>query len=491
MILRLFGSALVLILCVSTDSLAGITTLDPDGGIRLDGKRWFPVGIYSTPQDATDFEKDRAAGFNLVRAEGTPEYLDRVQQYGMQAWIALGGQSEIRDETEAARLKDYMVKIQNHPALAIWELPDEALWNAQYGRWSGANQEYGELKDLVSQHIRSGSEDADLLRGLFVNLARCRARNDFPALETSIKELWAALGQPNKSIATNLSGCQESEQELFENLLAGYRLLRKEDPNHLVWQNHAPRNSIDLLTKHAAYCDLIGCDIYPCPDNPSSTHSDLTDISNASVGAYTKRFVEVAPEKGTLMVLQGFGWKHLHDMGEEYEDPPKGREPKYLESRFMAYDAIVNGANGLCYWGTHYDPQGKAWESLVPVTQELIPLQEFVAAPSVTIPIEIRKNPGWASMDRDVVCSARKAGEDWLLLFVNEERDPQTVRVKFPLEFSGKRLFFLYEGQYCDVLPESELRMDFVGHGVRILSTRDNLEIAEIQNLDREIEDPF
>ena len=491
MILRLFGSALVLILCVSTGSWAGITTLDPDGGIRLDGERWFPVGIYTAPKDATDFKKYQDAGFDFVRAKGTPEYLDQVQQFGMQAWIALGGQSEVPDETAAERLKDYVAKIQNHPALAIWELPDEALWNAQYSRWSGANKEHEELKELVSQHIRSGSEDADLLRGLFVNVARYRARNDFPAMEASIKELWTALGQPDKSIAANLSGSLEREQELFENLLAGYRLLRKEDPNHLVWQNHAPRNSIDLLTKHAAYCDLIGCDIYPCPDNPRFNHSDLTDISHASVGTYTKRFVQVAPEKGTLMVLQGFGWKNLHEVGEDYKETQRGREPKYLESRFMAYDAIVNGANGICYWGTDYDPHGKAWESLVPVTQELVPLHEFLAAPAVTIPIEIRKTPAWPSLDRDVLCSARKVGNSWLFIFVNEERDPQTVRVQFPDEFSGERLYFLYEGQYCDVLPDTELRMDFVGHGVRILSTRDDLEVPEIRHLDREIEDPF
>jgi len=488
---RIVLSISIAVCLIPAIALCGTTTLDPDGGIRLDGKRWFPVGIYETPSDATEFAKVKNAGFNLVRAKDTVEYLDRVRQHGLQAWIALGGWSEVRSETDAAKLKGYVDGLRNHPAIAIWELPDEALWNAEYARWAGLNVEQDELKKRVSERIESGSADAETLEDLYVRLCRCRARNDFTSLEKTIKELWTALGEPNREIATILSKSLEREGELFQNLLAGYRVLRKEDPAHLVWQNHAPRNSIDLLTKHSAYCDLIGCDIYPCPENPRTGHSDLADTSIASVGSYTKRFAQLAPDKGILMVLQGFGWKHIQDLGEAYEKTPKGREPKYLESRFMAYDAIANGANGICYWGTSYDPEGKALGSIVPVMQELIPLQDFLAAPAVTLPLGIRRPPSWTSQDRDVVWSARKVGDEWLFLFVNEEDGPQTIYLEFPDEFAGERLFFLYEGQYYDVVADAELKLDFVGYGVRILSTRDDLEVPDLRGLDREIEPPF
>jgi hypothetical protein len=258
-----------------------------------------------------------------------------------------------------------------------------------------------------------------------------------------------------------------------------------------VWQNHAPRNSFDLLRKHAAYCDLIGCDIYPIPALYNG-HSDLTNNRPSSVGDYTERFVQIAPDKGNIMVLQAFAWKNLHEVPEKNRNDERGREPTYLESRFMAYDSIVRGANGLCYWGSHSAGRdSSAWTNLVPVIQELSRLQEYLAAPVIPIPIEVIPETSWWSIDRPVVCSARRVGEDWLFILVNEVEGAQDVRVRFPEHFAGKRLHYLYDNLYVDLVKDAEVPIEFGPLGVRLLSTNPDLEVPELRGLSREVPDPF
>ena len=157
----------------------------------------------------------------------------------------------------------------------------------------------------------------------------------------------------------------------------------------------------------------------------------------------------------------------------------------------MAYDAIVNGAKGLAYWGTQNDPEGKAWKGLAPVIQELAGLQSFTAAPEKHPGVRIQQQPSWFSDDRQVVCSARRVGNDWLFIFVNEENNAQEVHVTFPTFLEGTRLFLLYEDLAVDLVPESVIDLKFVGYGVKLLSTRRDLEVPELRDLGREIKDPF
>jgi hypothetical protein len=488
---HLFRFLFIIFAFSSVSLYAFPTTLDPDGGLRLAGERWFPLGLYEVPENATQFQRIENAGFDLVRANLDKRNLDQIAGHGLQAWIPIGGLAEVSDEAAAGRLREAMAPLKDHPALALWELPDEALWNCMELRWAASNKERSEIREKVNAAIRSGSPEAETLKDLYREMVRAHRHWDFPGMEAAIRKLWDALGEPEREVATNLSGRTDCEEKLFPNLLAGYRLLRKEDPAHLVWQNHAPRNSAEMLQKHSAYCDVWGCDIYPAPDYPAGGHSDLSARSLAAVGDYTERFKDLAPSKSTLMVLQGFGWKNLGAVGEDDLDKPRQREPKYLESRFMAYDAIARGADGLAYWGTAYDPEDKAWESLVPVIQELAALQIFLAAPAVPLPLEVDALPSWTSRDREVAWTARRVGEDWLFIFANEEDQPQKIHVAFPPEFAGTRLYLLYEDLYVEPVEGGLVELDFVGYGVRLLSTRRDLEVHDLRKLDREMEDPF
>jgi hypothetical protein len=80
---------------------------------------------------------------------------------------------------------------------------------------------------------------------------------------------------------------------------------------------------------------------------------------------------EAAPGKAIWMVLQGFGWRDLKE-GSQDQDPTKGRRPNYHETRFMAYNAIVHGANAILYWGTHYiEKDSSLWQHLMRIAREL------------------------------------------------------------------------------------------------------------------------
>jgi hypothetical protein len=481
----------LLFMCLPAFALP--TTLDADGGIRKAGERWFPLGLYEVPKDASEAALFREAGFDLVRAEADPAVLNLLSDQGLQGWIPLGGHSIVQDETAAMRLLNHIQPVQNHPALAIWELPDEALWNVRQMKLEASDAEREEVRKLVNQSIRVGSPEAEALKSLYRDLVLYHARQDHDRYEQTLRSLWDALGHPDRPMVSNLSRIEEEEPVLFWQLLNAYRQLRAADPDHLVWQNHAPRNSLDMLTKHAAYCDLIGCDIYPAPDSPPGGHSDLATRWNTSVGDYTRRFVEAGQGRGVLMVLQAFAWKQIADMGEAYADTDKGREPRYLESRFMAYDAIVNGAKGLAYWGSQFDraQSGKTWKELVPVIQELASIQEFLAAPETQGVVTVDSQPSWFSQDCDVLTCARKVGEDWLFILVNEDDSPHRIHLDFAPEFAGMDLNILYQGVGWKVQPGQPVQIDLVGNGVHLISNRADLEVPELRDWNREIREPF
>ena len=112
-----------------------------------------------------------------------------------------------------------------------------------------------------------------------------------------------------------MSLCPELADELTQEVARGCRVIRQLDSKHIIWQNHAPRNSVMSLRKYNQAVDAAGCDIYPVPFSPTSGHSDLKDTNISSVGAYTDRMREAAPGKSIWMVLQGFGWRDLSESG--------------------------------------------------------------------------------------------------------------------------------------------------------------------------------
>ena len=112
--------------------------------------------------------------------------------------------------------------------------------------------------------------------------------------------------------------------------------------------------------------DWYGFDIYPVGQS-----EDL-----AEVGRHVRMAAEHAPGKMIVSVLQGFG---RDDLGAD------GRRPTPHETRFMAYDSIINGAQGLFWWGAsamEIDEDPALWEALEEVGRELRSLSPILALPS-------------------------------------------------------------------------------------------------------------
>ena len=92
-----------------------------NGFITKDGQTLFPIGFYELPKDDAQLKEMADCGVNLVRCHNRSD-LDRAQAAGMMGWVPLrmelGDSNDIRKKVESLR---------DHPALAVWEGPDEIV----------------------------------------------------------------------------------------------------------------------------------------------------------------------------------------------------------------------------------------------------------------------------------------------------------------------------------------------------------------------------
>ena len=121
------------------------------------------------------------------------------------------------------------------------------------------------------------------------------------------------------------------------------RLIRGQDPNHPIWLVQAPRGTVESLKRYHDGWDVGGIDIYPI-SYPPGVHSLGPNKHISMVGDYTRRMREVAQGKPFWMTLQ-IAFSGVVKPGRTL------RFPTFPEQRFMAYQAIANGARGLVYFG--------------------------------------------------------------------------------------------------------------------------------------------
>ncbi len=123
--------------------------------------------------------------------------------------------------------------------------------------------------------------------------------------------------------------------------------LRTIDPDHPVVIIQAPLQPVATLTAYRPAFDITGADIYPV-GYPPGAHSDLPNKDISVVGDVTKKMVGAAGTKPIWMTLQ-IAWSGVTPSQQRPELVP--RFPSLFDERFMAYQAIVNGARGLVFFG--------------------------------------------------------------------------------------------------------------------------------------------
>ncbi len=227
-------------------------------------------------------------------------------------------------------------------------------------------------------------------------------------------------------------------------MLRAREIIKELDPNHPVAVTHAPRGTVATLRPYNATADITGADIYPV-GYPPGAHSLGTNKEISMVGDYTRTMMEVADGKMPVWMILQIAWSGVIKPGKTL------RFPTFPQERFMAYEAIINGARGLIFFGGHLEkamtPEdtrlGWNWtfwnRVLRPVIEEIgdrSPLHPALVASASKVPVRVEGADGleWC---------VREAGPDLFILAC--KREGATVQAQFsglPLDGTAGEVLF-------------------------------------------------
>ncbi len=340
----------------------------------------FPLGFYELPEEDAALKAMADAGVTLIRCRDRAD-LDRIHALGMHGVLPLPLQN---GATES--LRETIAGLADHPALAVWEGPDEVVWN--FTSYSG------------------------LYRTLGVH---------------SEKDAW------EKQAPEAVAYAETKAAEIIPNMRAAVDLIHELDTsNRPVWINEAQSSDTYYVRQYLDFVDITGCDIYPVKRENRKLER---------IGQGTERWLKVGRGKPVYMVLQAFSWDELG----AYYGVQDTAYPTFPESRFMAYDAIVRGASGILYWGSQFLKSETFRESLYALISELNALQPFLVAPVQPVKITPTDMPE-SRHPAQVYTTVRQHAEDWLIIVVNEDRIRHLGIVLENLEaLDGRELHRLYE----------------------------------------------
>jgi len=414
----------------------------------VNGKASFLLGLYENPKDDARLKEAIEAGFNVIRSSADKKELDRLHNMGAKAWINLGSNLDLSKDREPKQTKLLKIvnELKDHPALLIWEGPDEILWNNWWIPHSYlCSKEFPEMEALSQQNPE--------LRPIYNQVTALNDRALRPEMDKARRRFWERSGKEMPRPELRFAEIKENVRQTGLGLAEGVKIVRQADPKHIVWFNHAPRNSVADLTFYNRAVDMAGCDIYPVTAQVG--HSDLPNTLLSSVGDYTDRMQQAAKNKACAMVLQGFGFWDLPSFRKSNSYTPEiGRRPTFKESRFMAYDAIVHGANAIMYWGTHYvkDKKGdeetqdtQLWRDLLNIIRQLRALEPVLASRAVVPSPNLVLEQTFSSAEAmDIPLMLKKSGGDYVLIIVNESPGGISFSVNsLPAELEGRKLYRL------------------------------------------------
>jgi hypothetical protein len=125
-----------------------------------------------------------------------------------------------------------------------------------------------------------------------------------------------------------------------------YDIIKELDPNHPIVVLQAPRGTVETMKKYNVAGDIVGADIYPI-SFPMGKHSQYakTNSTMSMVGDYTRIMREVSEGVQPVWMTLQISWSGVLKPGQTL------RFPTFPEQRFMTYQAIINGARGINYFG--------------------------------------------------------------------------------------------------------------------------------------------
>ena len=280
---------------------AGKVHIDDNNATVVDGKPFFPLGLYVGSAPAT-----REAVDELDEIADSP--FNTILNYQI-------------SEGKAAQVRQYLDAVDEHGLKIIYSIKDFYQGTKYYpGRiWRYRGEE-------------------EMTRGVIGEF------KDHPAI-----------------LAWYLN--DELPPKYIPRLASRYRLVKQLDPNHLTWM---AVYQVKELEDYLRTTDVIGTDPYPIPDRPISMVSRWTRLTRQAAG----------PKRAIWMVTQ------MHNAGIYRSDGVEYPSPTLKEMRCMAYQCLVNGANGLMFYSffdLKRDPLGfqSRWTDVKKLgreIEELIPI---------------------------------------------------------------------------------------------------------------------
>jgi hypothetical protein len=231
------------------------------------------------------------------------------------------------------------------------------------------------------------------------------------------------------------------------NLARGHRAVNALDPDHPLVIVQAPRGTAKGLVPYRPAFDITGVDIYPV-GYPPGTHSDQKNKDISVVGDVARWIDQAAGTKPFWMTLQ-IAWSGVIPTDTKPDLVP--RFPTFADLRFMAYQAIVNGARGLVFFGGHLTEvmtpadarSGWNWtfweRALRPVVQELA---SDSIQPALTAPVV---KPTVTASSAELEVATRRAGPFLYVIAVRRGGGTTRVTLKgLPNAVKGGQVVFEY-----------------------------------------------
>ena len=247
-------------------------------------------------------------------------------------------------------------------------------------------------------------------------------------------------------------------------LQRGYDIIRVQDPNHLVEQTHAPRGMVSDLQPYNNAASILMVDNYPVVTNGTvASNPPITNTNVSQFGDWTAELSQVAAGSRNFWMVEQIAFSGTV--------PPNHTLifPTFQQERFMAYQAIVNGARGLMFFGGNIaatltnalDYQlGWNWSfwtnTLKPLTLQLTtntPLSDALVAPDTPYTVSMS-----GTTYPDIEYLVRESGTN--LYLIATKREGSTVNVTFSglpawvtngaVLFESNRTVAVSNGQFTD-----------------------------------------
>lgn len=259
-----------------------------------------------------------------------------------------------------------------------------------------------------------------------------------------------------------------------EAVIRGYTIIKDLISNRLVYTNHAPTNLVSTLQEYNPGTDIVAVDVYPVvPPGlvipglvfEDGLQGDLNNPYLSQVGEYVRKMRRVAgPGRPVFSVQQGFAWETLRT--HSVRDETRIQYPTRDECRFMAYQAIIEGATGILYWGLHEMPKPSLhWDAVKSVVRELANLENVLSTRTVGLAPEILYHEVGHSVDDGLSVLFKDVDGARYALICNADRYPCRATLSGFGEWG--RVTVLYESRDLE-LEQGTLTDDWTGFGVHV-----------------------